>query len=74
MNSHWIIGTPLKSTNYYPFGLEIPVYGDNDNQIKYNSRELQNEADHLLPRMGEVGRGLKNLDNSRPREPGSWTH
>jgi len=36
---------PLQSTDYYPFGLEIPVYGDCDNQIKYNSKELQNEAD-----------------------------
>jgi len=31
-------------TDYYPFGLEIPVSGTSDNQIKYNSKELQTEA------------------------------
>ena len=35
----------IQGTDYYPFGLEIPVYGDCDNQLKYNSKELQNEAD-----------------------------
>ena len=35
----------IQGTDYYPFGLEIPVYGDNDNQLKYNSKELQTEAD-----------------------------
>jgi RHS repeat-associated protein len=35
----------LQGTDYYPFGLEIPVYGASDNQIKYNSKELQTEAD-----------------------------
>jgi RHS repeat-associated protein len=33
-----------QATDYYPFGLEIPVYGVNDNQIKYNSKELQTDA------------------------------
>jgi RHS repeat-associated protein len=31
-------------TDYYPFGLEIPVSGTSNNQLKYNSKELQNEA------------------------------
>jgi RHS repeat-associated protein len=35
----------LQGTDYYPFGLEIPVYGTCDNQTKYNSKELQTEAD-----------------------------
>jgi RHS repeat-associated protein len=35
----------LQGTDYYPFGLEIPVYGGSDNQTKYNSKELQTEAD-----------------------------
>jgi len=43
---------PLQSTDYYPFGLEIPVYGDCDNQIKYNSKELQTKAKNLLPLSG----------------------
>jgi hypothetical protein len=30
-----------QATDYDPFGLEIPVYGVNDNQIKYNSKKLQ---------------------------------
>jgi RHS repeat-associated protein len=34
-----------QGTDYYPFGLEIPVYGGSDNQTKYNSKELQTEAD-----------------------------
>jgi RHS repeat-associated protein len=34
-----------QGTDYYPFGLEIPVYGASDNQTKYNSKELQTEAD-----------------------------
>ena len=33
-----------QANDYYPFGLEIPVYGVNDNQIKYNSKELQTDA------------------------------
>ena len=36
---------PVQGTDYYPFGMEIPVYGSSDNQIKYNSKELQIEAD-----------------------------
>jgi len=32
-------------TDYYPFGLEIPLSGSTDNQIKYNSKALQTEAD-----------------------------
>jgi hypothetical protein len=36
---------PAQGTDYYPFGLEIPVYGASDNQTKYNSKELQTEAD-----------------------------
>jgi RHS repeat-associated protein len=35
----------VQGTDYYPFGLEIPVYGTSDNQTKYNSKELQTEAD-----------------------------
>ncbi|HOX77392.1 MAG TPA: RHS repeat-associated core domain-containing protein, partial [Bacteroidales bacterium] len=31
-------------TDYYPFGMEIPVYGNSDNQLKYNGKELQTEA------------------------------
>ena len=31
-------------TDYYPFGGEIPISGTDDNQIKYNSKELQTEA------------------------------
>jgi RHS repeat-associated protein len=34
-----------QGTDYYPFGMEIPVYGASDNQIKFNSKELQTEAD-----------------------------
>jgi RHS repeat-associated protein len=33
-----------QGTDYYPFGLEIPVYGTSDNLIKYNSKELQTDA------------------------------
>jgi RHS repeat-associated protein len=32
-------------TDYYPFGQEIPVSSQSDNQLKYNSKELQTEAD-----------------------------
>jgi RHS repeat-associated protein len=35
---------PKQGTNYYPFGMEIPVSGTSDNQIKYNSKELQTDA------------------------------
>jgi RHS repeat-associated protein len=38
---HYIV----QGTDYYPFGQEIPVFGASDNQIKYNSKELQTEAD-----------------------------
>jgi len=31
-------------TDYYPFGQEIPLSGSTDNQIKYNSKELQTDA------------------------------
>ncbi|MBW6537599.1 MAG: hypothetical protein K0B11_21500 [Mariniphaga sp.] len=31
-------------TDYYPFGMEIPVSGNSDNQLKYNGKELQMEA------------------------------
>jgi RHS repeat-associated protein len=31
-------------TDYYPFGMEIPVSGTSDNQYKYNGKELQDEA------------------------------
>jgi RHS repeat-associated protein len=31
-------------TDYYPFGLEIPVSGTSDNQYKYNGKEYQDEA------------------------------
>jgi RHS repeat-associated protein len=31
-------------TDYYPFGLEIPVSGNSDNQLKYNGKEFQDEA------------------------------
>ncbi|NTW26339.1 MAG: RHS repeat-associated core domain-containing protein, partial [Lentimicrobium sp.] len=33
-----------QQTDYYPFGQEIPLSGASDNQIKYNSKELQNDA------------------------------
>jgi len=36
---------PLQVNDYYPFGLEFFSEGSCDNQIKYNSKELQNEAD-----------------------------
>jgi len=32
-------------TDYYPFGMEIPLFSSSDNQLKYNSKELQTEAD-----------------------------
>jgi len=32
-------------TDYYPFGMEIPVSGTSTNQRKYNSKELQTDAD-----------------------------
>jgi RHS repeat-associated protein len=31
-------------TDYYPFGLEIHVSGSSNNQLKYNTKELQTEA------------------------------
>ncbi|MBW6479324.1 MAG: RHS repeat-associated core domain-containing protein, partial [Bacteroidales bacterium] len=31
-------------TDYYPFGMEIPVSGNSDNQLKYNGKEFQMEA------------------------------
>jgi RHS repeat-associated protein len=34
----------VQGTDYYPFGMEIPEYGSSDNQLKYNSKELQTEA------------------------------
>jgi RHS repeat-associated protein len=37
---HYIV----QGTDYYPFGQEITVYGASDNQIKYNSKELQTDA------------------------------
>jgi RHS repeat-associated protein len=37
---HYIV----QGTDYYPFGQEIPVLGASDNQIKYNSKELQTDA------------------------------
>ncbi len=37
---HWL----AQGTDYYPFGMEIPVYGNSDNQLKYNGKELQTEA------------------------------
>jgi RHS repeat-associated protein len=38
------ISGPSQITDYYPFGLEIPVSGSTFNQVKYNSKELQTEA------------------------------
>jgi RHS repeat-associated protein len=35
---------PRQQTDYYPFGQEIPLSGNSDNQIKYNSKELQTDA------------------------------
>lgn len=35
----------VQATDYYPFGQEIFVAGDQDNQLKYNSKELQTEND-----------------------------
>ncbi|MDD5508423.1 MAG: RHS repeat-associated core domain-containing protein, partial [Bacteroidales bacterium] len=40
--------TVTQVTDYYPFGMEIPVSGSvslYSNQLKYNSKELQTEAD-----------------------------
>ena len=34
-----------QATDYYPFGMEITKNGSFDNQLKYNSKELQTEAD-----------------------------
>jgi RHS repeat-associated protein len=39
-NFNWL----AQQTDYYPFGLEIAVSGTSDNQIKYNSKELQTDA------------------------------
>ena len=36
-------GRPGGGLNY-PFGMEIPVSGNSDNQLKYNGKELQMEA------------------------------
>jgi RHS repeat-associated protein len=39
------VGRGLKKvTDYYPFGLEIHISGSSNNQLKYNSKELQTEA------------------------------
>jgi len=38
-------GSPLQATDYYPFGMEIPLFSTSNNQLKYNSRELQTDAD-----------------------------
>jgi RHS repeat-associated protein len=38
------ISGPSQVTDYYPFGLEIPVSGTSDNKLKYNSKELQTDA------------------------------
>jgi RHS repeat-associated protein len=38
------ISGPSQVTDYYPFGLEIPVSGTSDNKMKYNSKELQTDA------------------------------
>jgi RHS repeat-associated protein len=32
-------------TDYYPFGMEIEVTRNSDNQLKYNAKELQTDAD-----------------------------
>ena len=32
-------------TDYYPFGMEIPLFSSSNNQLKYNSKELQTEAE-----------------------------
>jgi len=40
--------TVTQETDYYPFGMEIPVSGSislYSNQLKYNSKELQTDAD-----------------------------
>jgi len=34
----------MEITDYHPFGLEMPVYGSSDNQLKYNGKELQGEV------------------------------
>jgi RHS repeat-associated protein len=34
----------METTNYYPFGLEIQLLGASDNDLLYNSKELQKEA------------------------------
>ena len=39
-NQHYL----SQVTDYYPFGMEIPVSGNYDNQLKYNGKELQMEA------------------------------
>jgi RHS repeat-associated protein len=36
---------PLQYNDYYPFGHEFVDWGSHDNQIKYNGKELQTEAD-----------------------------
>jgi len=37
--------SPTQVTDYYPFGMEIPLFSTSNNQLKYNSKELQTEAD-----------------------------
>ncbi|MDD5695410.1 MAG: DUF6443 domain-containing protein [Bacteroidales bacterium] len=37
-------GSPVQGTDYYPFGMEIPLFSSSNNQLKYNSKELQTEA------------------------------
>ena len=36
--------SPTQVTDYYPFGMEIPLFSTSNNQLKYNSKELQTEA------------------------------
>ena len=39
-NFNWL----AQQTDYYPFGQEIPLDGISNNQLKYNGKELQDEA------------------------------
>jgi len=39
-----LVGGRLGGGLNYPFGMEIPVSGNSDNQLKYNGKELQMEA------------------------------
>ena len=46
-NVHVVVSKGLsitQITDYYPFGMEIPIVGISDNQIKYNSKERQAEC------------------------------